>query len=558
MEHQRELQNVILDGENLDMEQFVAVCRGIDDGRGGRRYPQVILSEESRRRLAEVREYIDRCWLSEDAPPVYGFNTGVGPLKDLRISSADNDRFQLNIALSHAADFGDPAPEEVVRGTLLSRINSLAKGVSGIRPEVVDRLVAMLNAGIHPVIPEQGSVGASGDLGPMSHIVIALAGHPDAEVFFRGTRMPAPKAFELAEINPASFGLKGKDSLAIINGCSFSLAFGALALHDAWQALHHANLACAMSMEALRGEKAAFDPRIQQARNQAGQVKAAAEVLRFLQGSEWTTDRGRQVRLPHDRSTGPWKPRVQDAYSLRCAPQVNGAAWDMLEFVQVILEREMNGAIDNPLIFPTADGERFEALSGGNFHGQHLAFATDLLAMAIHEAGSISERRSSRQLDPALNFGLPPNLIGSTVGVNTGFTVTQNGAAALVMENRTLCGATSTDSIPNKSNQEDHVSQATWSGRKARMVVKNVFKIIGIEFLCACQSVSLAEPHMGGLRLAGPTGRVLRRFREEVPVVKEDRFMSPLIEGAIRLVRSGVLLEAAERESGSNGGGDTA
>ena len=538
------VETVVLDGESLTLEQLVAVSRGVEDNQGNRQYARVSLAPIAVQRLKTVRSYIESNWLNDEAPVIYGFNTGVGPLKNIRISAQDNEQFQYNLMISHAADFGEPAPEEVVRATMLTRANSLAKGVSGVRPEVINRFIEMLNRGVHPLIPEQGSVGASGDLGPMAHVAISMMGLPESEAYFKGRLMSAPEALKKAGLKPVKFTLKGKEGLAIVNGCSFALGYGALAVYDAWRALHSANLSCAMSMEALRGEMDAYDHRLHIARNHEGQIKAAEEIRGFLADSQWTTDKGRQVRLSND-SGAPWKPRVQDAYALRCAPQVNGAAWDMVAFAQQTIEREMNGAIDNPLIFPTASGEAYEALSGGNFHGQQIAFATDLLSMAIHEVGNIAERRSSRQLDPALNFGLPPNLIGSKPGLHTGFPVTQNGAAALVMENRTLCGPTSIDSIPNKSNQEDHVSQATWSARKARMVVENVFKIIGIECLCACQSISLAEPHMKGLALGKATARVYRRFRKNVPMVVEDRYMYPLIKKAIGLIRSGELLAEA-------------
>ena len=536
------MQEVVLDGDSLTIEQVVEVSRGRLLPDGTRCYPKVSLSAERRAYVAQVRSYIEDHWLGDDAPAVYGFNTGVGPLKNFRISAEDNDKFQENIAVSHASGIGDPAPEEVVRATMLTRANALAKGVSGVRPETIDRLIDMLNAGIHPFIPDQGSVGASGDLGPMCCVAVVMMGHPEAEAFYHGKRMLASEAFKLAGL-PVAFPFKGKEALAIANGCSFALAYGILALYDSWKVLHSANLACAMSMEALRGEQAAFDARIHQSRNHPGQIAVAAEVLSYLEGSEWATDTGRKVRLANDKSTEPWAPRVQDAYALRCVPQVNGAAWDLLEFAGVTLVREMNGALDNPLIFPTADGKGFEALSGGNFHGQQIAFATDMIAMAIHEIGEISDRRSSRQLDPALNFNLPRNLVGAKPGLHTGFPVTQNIAAALVMENRTLVSPTSTDSIPNKSNQEDHVSMATWSARKARIVVENLYKIIGIEFLCACQAVSLIKHDMGALPMGKQTAKVYELFRSRVPMVVEDRYMYPLVRDAVELVRSGELLE---------------
>ena len=543
----RTFETVILDGASLTLEQLVAVSRGEEGPDGRRTYAAVALDPACRETIIEVRAFIETNWLKEDAPEVYGFNTGVGPLKNIRISPEDNESFQYNISLSHAADIGDPASEEAVRATLLTRANALAKGVSGVRPDVVDRLIDMLNHGIHPLIPEQGSVGASGDLGPMCHVAIAMMGHHEAEALQNGKLVPIRDLFKQAGL-AEDFPFKGKEALAIANGCSFALGVGALALYDAWRVLHSANLACALSMECLRGEKAAFDDRIHTSRNHPGQIVVAKEILSCLEGSEWTTDAGRQVTFPWEKNPEPWSPRVQDAYSLRCAPQVNGAAWDMLDFARKVLEREMNGALDNPLIFPARNGEGYEPLSGGNFHGQQIAFATDLLAMAIHEVGDISDRRSSRQLDPALNFGLPRNLVGAKPGLHTGFTVTQNVAASLVMENRTLCMPTSTDSIPNKSNQEDHVSQATWSARKARMVVENMHKIIGVEFLCACQSISLIEKEMGSLSLGETTGKAYRHFRSKVPMVVEDRYMYPLIREAVRLVRSGELLKAVGRD----------
>ncbi len=542
-----EIENVVLDGTSLTIDQVIAVSRGHILPDGSRRYARVSLASSCREYVQEVRIFIEENWLKEDAPAVYGFNTGVGPLKNYRISPEDNELFQYNIAVSHASGIGDPAPEEVVRATMLTRANALAKGVSGVRPVIIDRLLDMLNSGIHPFIPDQGSVGASGDLGPMCCVAIAMMGHPQAEVFYNGRSMPAQEAFALAGL-PQELPFKGKEALAIANGCSFALGYGILALYDSWKILHSANLACAISLEAFRGEQAAFDARIQTSRNHPGQITVAAEILSYVSGTEWATDKGRQVRLTNDRSTEPWSPRVQDAYTLRCVPQVNGAAWDLLDFAEKVLEREMNGALDNPLIFPTGDGRGFEALSGGNFHGQQIAFATDILAMAIHEIGEISERRSSRMLDPALNCCIPRNLSGGKIGLDTGFPVTQNIAAAIVMENRTLVSPTSTDSIPNKSNQEDHVSMATWSARKARMVVDNLYKIIGIEFLCACQAVSLIEEDMGELKMGDITAKTYAQFRSCIPMVREDRFMYPLVREAVEFVRNGTVLKYTEKK----------
>ncbi|MEL7564223.1 MAG: histidine ammonia-lyase [Dehalobacterium sp.] len=539
-----QLKNVVIDGYKLTLDQVVTVARGFSTDNGEKFYPVVLLCESAEKNLYAVRNYVEENWLAEDAPPVYGFNTGVGPLKNTKISADDNKLFQKRLIESHAAAIGEPAPEEVVRATMLMRANALARGVSGVRPQVIHRILEMLNKGVLPVIPQQGSVGASGDLGPLAHLVASLVGHKDAEAFYKGERIPASEALRAADINPVEFDMEAKEALAMINGCTFSLGFGALVMEDAWQVFHNVNLACALSMEAMRGEMAAFDHRIQEARNHPGQIEVAAKIREYLEHSQWVTDAARRIKLPTEKREGEWKSRVQDAYTLRCVPQVHGAVLDVLKWAQQIIEREMNAATDNPLIFPTNNGTGYEALSGGNFHGENLAFATDFIAIAIHELGDLSERRSSRFLDANLNYGIPQNLIGSTKGLNTGFTVAQCTASALVMENRTLCTPASADSIPNKSNQEDHVSMATWSARKARMVIENTVKIVGVEFLCACQAISLVERSLEGKNLAPTTQMAYQAFRNKIPATIEDRFMHKQLEEAIELTRSGYILHS--------------
>lgn len=539
-----QLKNIVIDGHSLTLDQVVAVARGISTGNGEKFYPIVSLSEIAEKNLCAVRKYVEENWLGEDAPPVYGFNTGVGPLKNTKISPEDNKVFQKRLIESHAAGIGEPAPEDVVRATMIMRANALARGVSGIRVQVIQRLLEMLNKGVHPVIPQQGSVGASGDLGPLSILVASLVGHKEAEAFYKGERLPAQEALKAAGISPVEFEMEAKDVLAMINGCTFSLGFGALVMEDAWQVYHNVNLACALTMEAMRGEMAAFDHRIQEARNHPSQIEVAAKIREYLGNSQWVTDTARKIKLPSEKREGEWKSRVQDAYTLRCIPQVHGAVLDVLKWAQQIIEREMNAATDNPLIFPTSDGRGYEALSGGNFHGENLAFATDFIAIAIHELGDLSERRSSRLLDANLNYGIPQNLIGSEKGLNTGFTVAQCTACALVMENRTLCTPASADSIPNKSNQEDHVSMATWSARKARMVIDNTTKIIGIEYLCACQAISLVEKSLEGMSLAPITQKAYTAFRKKIPATIEDRFMHKQIEEAVQLTKNGYILNS--------------
>lgn len=530
---------ITIDGHSLKLHDVVQVTRTS--------HPlEVTLHPEARVRLKEVRDYIETHWLLEEAPPIYGFNTGVGPLKDIRISPEENLLFQERLVESHSAGTGEPAPIEIVRSTMLIRANALVQGVSGIRVEVIDRLLSMLNRGVHPFIPTKGSVGASGDLAPLSHLVATLTGHPQALAFYEDKKLPAREALEKAGLDPV-FTMEAKDVLAMINGCSFSLAYGVLALVDAWDLLLLSNLATALSLEAIRGEMKAFDDRIQQARKQIGQRRVAQHITELLKGSEWVTDRARQISLPHESREGEWQPRVQDAYSFRCVPQVHGNSYDLLSYVHTIVERELNAATDNPLIFKKEEGEGYEGLSGGNFHGQYLSSATDILAMAVHELGSISERRSARLLEPTLSFGLPPNLSGGDCGLDSGFPVLQCTASALVMENRTLCGPTATDSIPTKRNQEDHVSMATWSGRKAREVVENTYTILAIELLMACQGISLITPHLKDLSQGEKTRRALTLLRERVPVVKKDSFLYQHLEDVKLLLLEGHLLSSLGR-----------
>ncbi|WP_407306961.1 histidine ammonia-lyase [Desulfosporosinus sp. SB140] len=528
---------LLLTGKDLTLETIVRVARAAQQETG---FPQVGLDPSVREHLILVRDYIEKNWLKDDAPIIYGFNSGVGKLKDTRIAPEENDLFQRLMIESHCSGIGEAAREDVVRATMLMRANSLAKGVSGVRIQVVERLLEMLNRGVHPVIPLLGSVGASGDLAPMAHLVSALVGHPEAEVFYQGERLSAQEGLTRAGME-ASFQMKAKDVLGMINGCTFTLGMAVLAAHDARRAAKLADVACALSMEAMRGEMGAFEPRIQEVRNHPGQIRAAENIRQLLAGSQWTTDEARKIKLKEEVRSGEWQPRVQDAYSLRCVPQVHGAVLDVLDFVDQILVREANAATDNPLMFREENGE-YVGLSGGNFHGEYLAFAMDFLTVAVHELGNISERRSARLLDPTMSYGLPRNLVGTSVGLNTGFTLAQCSAAALVSENKTLCYPASADSIPTKSNQEDHVSMATWAARKAGMVISNMFKILGIEILCAAQGVSCAEPQLEGLSLAPKTRKVYNRLRQDIPATGDDRYMNKQMRLAIALAEADAFL----------------
>ncbi len=546
-----------LNGRDLTLADVMAVARGV-----GGAYPMVALAPSSLSRLTAMRAQIERDWLREDAPPIYGFNTGLGKLKDSSIPLAQIAQFQAMLIHAHSAGVGEPLAEEVVRATMLLRVNAHASGCSGPRPEVVLRLLAMLNRGIHPVIPAQGSVGASGDLAPLGYLAGALAGHPRAECIYGGERMAARAAFGLAGMEP-EFPLAAKDGLALINGSTVSLALAAIAAHDAQLALAHADLALALSLEAMRGELAAFDERIHLARPHAGQLITAANVRRVVAGSGRCTAAAREVALPDEgRVPAQTIPaRVQDAYSLRCAPQVHGPARDALRYIEGILAVEINAATDNPLIFDDGAGG-FAVLSGGNFHGQYLAQAMDLLAIAMTDLGSISERRTYRLLDPTMSYGLPSNLVALLPGVNTGYSIAHCSMAALVSENKTLCWPASVDSIPTKSNQEDHVSNSTWSARKARTVVANVQQIVATELLIAAQGVSLTaefataggSPPLADFALGAGSAAVYAAVRAVVPAALEgDRWLHDDLAAALGLLRSGAALAAVEAAVGELG-----
>ncbi len=533
-----------LDGYSLTAAEVIAVATL---EKGNRNRPEVCLSSESRAKLRRTRHYIEDNWMRPDAPPIYGFNTGVGKLKDSAIPVEQIKLFQAMLINSHSAGVGEPLPEEVVRATMLLRANAFARGCSGLRPEVVDRLLAMLNAGVHPVIPQIGSVGASGDLAPLAYLAGALIGRPQAEAFYNGQRMPARDALAADGITPVVFELEAKEGLALLNGSTVSLAIGVLAAHEARQTLAHAEIALALSLEAMRGELAAFDPRIHEARPHPGQMLTANNVRRITAGSQRCSEAARQVALLDEgRSPAQTIPaRVQDAYSLRCAPQVHGPVRDALDYVDRILGTEINSATDNPLIFESHRG--YDILSGGNFHGQYIAQAMDLLAMVMTDLGSISERRTYRMLDPTMSYGLPSNLVAKLPGLNTGYSIAHCSMAALVTENKTLCWPASVDSVPTKSNQEDHVSNSTWAARKARTVVENVQQIVATELLIAAQAISLTEPLLGQFALGAGSAAAYTAVRERIPAALEgDRWLHADLAGALGLVRRGIVQQVVE------------
>ena len=533
-----------INGFNLTAAQVVAVARDHSI--------EVNLAASSRAALKESRDYIESTWMHDEAPMMYSFNTGVGMLKDTRVKVQDIVLFQTQLIKAHACGMGEPFSEEVSRATMLLRANAFASNYSAPRVEVVDRLLAFVNAGIHPIMPQKGSVGASGDLAPLAYLAAAIAGFDEAEVMYQGQRMSAPDAIRASNVGPVVFELKAKDASALINGCTVSLAVALLAAADSRNMLSDACLSLGLTLEAMRAEMSAFDPRIHEARPHAGQIKTAAIIRDLLEGSTRTTHEARAVQFPEElrRTDIPYTARIQDVYSLRCAPQVYGPVFDALDYIDTILDKEVNSATDNPLIFGK-DGGGFEIISGGNFHGQYLAQAMDLLAMAVADLGSIVERRVARLIDPTLSWGLPRNLMSGVRGVNTGYPVMQCSLSSLVMENRTLCMPGSVDSIPAKGNSEDHVSNSTWCARKAATVVSNTQYIVGVEMLLASQALTMTENLLPGFVLGKGTQAAYESVRSQIPACLDgDRWLHNDIEVARSFIVSGSVRKAVVAKIG--------
>ncbi|MDQ7794970.1 MAG: histidine ammonia-lyase [bacterium] len=503
---------VELDGTSLTLEDLERVAAG---------QTQVALTAEAWTRVTAARAVIEDAL--RQGKVIYGVTTGFGNFSEVPISPSEVRQLQRNLLLSHAAGVGDPLPEPAVRAMILLRANSLASGYSGVRPEVIRALLDLLEHGLHPVVPVQGSVGASGDLAPLAHVALALIG--EGEVFWKARRVPAAEALGKAGLKPLT--LEAKEGLALINGTQFMTALGALAVLGADRVSRVADVAAAMTCEALRGTDASASDRFAALRPHPGHGRAAANLRRLLAGSQLVSR--------------PGEIRVQDPYVLRCVPQVHGAGKDVLAHVRQVIERELNAVTDNPLVFP---GEGL-ILSGGNFHGQPLALALDYLAMALAEWADIAERRIERLLNPQLS-GLPAFLVRAG-GLNSGLMLAQYTAAALVSENKVLCHPASVDSIPTSANQEDHVSMGAIAARKAGLVLANTERVLAIELLCAAQALDFRD-----LDGAGPAVRRAHgRIRERLPRLEEDRMLSPDIEAVAGLVRSGELLSAVEEVTGS-------
>lgn len=486
-----------------------------------RKGSKVSLSKAAAERVLGGRRMVEE-WVRQGRK-VYGITTGFGALADVAISPDQARLLQKNVLLSHAAGVGDPFPEEVVRAAMLLRVRDATLGRSGISLEAVRRIVDFLNLGVVPVVPSKGSVGASGDLAPLSHMFLPLMG--EGEVKYKGKRLPAAQVLQELGMKPLEPG--PGEGLALINGTQVMTAIGALAAWDALQLARTADVACAMSLEVLLGTRTEFDPRIHTARPHPGQALSARNMLRITAGSE--------IISSHKDCS-----RIQDAYTLRCSPQVHGASRDAISYAIKVLETEMNSCTNNPLIFP----ESGEFLLGGNFHGQPVALAMDFLAMAVSELANISERRIERLVNPQLS-GLPAFLIQDG-GLNSGFMIAQYTAAALVSENKVLAHPASVDSIPTSANKEDHVSMGTIAARKAREVVSNSQQVLAIELLCAAQALDLFTD----MRAGQGTQAAYTVIRQRIPHLDKDRFLSGDMHKALDLVRSCEALRAVEEVVG--------
>lgn len=495
---------ITIDGNSLKIEDIVKVAR---EGY------TVELDLEAEKRIEKARNLVDR-FVSEGRIE-YGITTGFGKFSDVVISKEDTKALQRNLIISHACGVGEPLPQEVSRAIMLLRANALSKGFSGARVSTVKTLINMLNKGVTPVIYEKGSLGASGDLAPLSHMVLVMIGEGSA--YYNGVELPGREAMNKAGVEVIE--LVEKEGLALINGTQVMTAVGALAVHDAMTLSKCADIIASLTVEGLRGITDAYYHRVHEVRPQVGQIKTAKNLLKLLNNSTLTTKQGEL--------------RVQDAYSLRCIPQIHGASKDAIEYVRGIVEIEINSATDNPLIFE--DEER--VISGGNFHGQPLALAMDFLGIALSELANVSERRIERLVNFQLND--LPAFLTRKGGLNSGFMIAQYSAAALVSENKVLAHPASVDSIPSSANQEDHVSMGTIAARKARSILFNATNVLGIEYLAACQAIYLR----GEGSLGDGTQRAYDLMRKHVEPFEDDRIMYIEINKASDLISSESLLK---------------
>ncbi len=505
--------NIVIDGESLTFAQVELIAAG---------FGKAVLSDKAKEKIIQSRKLVEN--ILNEHRAVYGITTGFGKFKDVYIKPEDSRQLQENLIVSHAAGVGPNFARAICRAMMLLRANALAKGFSGVRLELIETLLDCLNKGVHPCIPEQGSLGASGDLAPLAHLALVLIGRGQAE--FEGQTVSGGEALAKAGIKPIT--LEAKEGLALLNGTQAMAALGCLTIVEADYLAKVADIVGCMSLEAQLGSATAFSAQIQEVRPHAGQISSAKNLRLLMQGSELAAS---HVDCP----------MVQDAYSLRCMPQVHGASRDAFSHAAHVFGIEINSATDNPLVF--ADG----ILSGGNFHGQPLALVSDYLTIALCELANISERRVERLVNPALSNGLPAFLT-EFGGLNSGYMVAQYTAASLVSENKALAHPASVDSIPTSANQEDHVSMGTIAARKARQVLNNVYKVLAIELLCAAQGLDLRLKSInGGNTLPGPAIAAAHKLvRSQIRHLDQDRELYADINQAETIIRSQELLKVVE------------
>ncbi|MCC8184792.1 histidine ammonia-lyase [Cloacibacillus porcorum] len=507
------MKEIVLNGKDLTLESLIRITRN---------GAQVCASLEAMEDVKKSRALVEE--LVAGGRPMYGINTGFGRFSEVAIPEEDINLLQIKLILADAAGVGAPLPTDVVRGMLVMRANSLLNGFSGVRPVVINTILDMLNRGVHPVVPEKGSVGSSGDLCPLAHMVLPMIGLGEAE--YNGVVMEGAEAMAKAKI--PLIELKAKEGLALINGTQCMTSVAAHALADAITLKKTADIVGALTVESLRGIKNAYDPRIQDVRRHSGQREAAENMLRLLEGSEYVTTQGEL--------------RMQDSYSLRCIPQIHGASRLAIDYVASVVENEINAVTDNPIVLVDTG----DVFSGGNFHGQPVAIAADTLGIALSELGNISERRIAKLIDPALNHGLPAFLVKHG-GINCGFMIPQYAAAALVSENKVLAHPASVDSIPTSAGQEDHVSMGTIGARKAAQILENVRMVLGIELMCAAQALDLQEKR----KLGAGTEAAYKVIRGAVEFMEEDRVFYKDQKLAAELIADGTLVKAVEEAVGT-------
>lgn len=512
---------ISIDGNSLTISQLYETVHSANS--------RIQLSQNAYRAVVRARSVIED-WLREDAT-IYGVTTGFGEFSNVRIDLKDIEQLQRNLIYSHAVGAGEPMPDEIVRAMMVLRINTLAKGYSGIRPETLDMLIRMFNEGIVPVIPSQGSVGASGDLVQLAHLVLTMMGK--GYVKYKNSVIDSKKALRSANIKPVQ--LSAKEGLALINGTQMMTAYTALAVHESLELSKLIDIAASVTVEALKGTPRAFDARLHRLRPLRGQKDCAANMRQLLKKSE--------IRRSHLYDD----PRVQDAYSIRCIPQVHGASRDAMRYVFDTVSVELNSANDNPLIFPE-DGVHIE---GGNFHGQPIALAADFLGIALSEYANISERRIERLVNGSLS-GLP-RFLTTKGGLNSGMMIAQYTAASLVSENKVLAHPASVDSIPTSANQEDHNSMGSISAQKAYRILKNVQTVIAIEFLTACQGMDFSRihPKKGHIMKAGVGAQAAYDYvRKHIEHLENDRVLHDDIQTLLTFIRNGSIIKYVEKHAG--------